>query len=245
MNSAPAAAATINPTTTDPGIFAVRPRVAAPAGLIRRVLSIWRINVLDPRGRRSGKLWSRMIVQIFPVPQFEHHQEPEMLGIIPAFVEMVAPETPEKSSVEESPVNRTRRKQTVFHYCPQRLSQPLRDGHCEALFSSRQNLARHTLLHHAPERYLGHLSLKFQSSRECRGKLQQLVIEQGTSHFKSMSHAHPVHFDEDVIHQVCLEVHIERLVQWIQRGAPIVVGAQAGRGIKPVAIVSKSTGIKL
>src|SRR5438093_12738353 len=171
----------------------------------------------DPVDRRLAAV----VVHEQSMPDFQGERQPDALLPVDAASDMIAHDTTHHVGVVVAAVKAAIGKQYVVDQAAPRPGEPAGQGNGETDFAAVNGLAGNVALGEPLENDLRAQAADLQVLRQTRGELDQLVIEERHAGLDAGSHAHPVAFDQDVVHQSGMDVAIEEAVESIAAVAAI------------------------
>ena len=175
-------------------------------------------NLLQFLLRSSGELI---------VPFIKEYKQPDLMSIICSSTLMVFPNLFEALFLKKA-VSVV--KESLFRPCPESFLEPRTKRNLEAILRPLQDGVRHMAASRISENSLCSTPLDLERQRQTAGKLHDAVIKERSANFKSMSHAHAVHFRENVFREIGLNVGEQHSADRIQTD-PLSSGRQDRVGI--------------
>ena len=169
---------------------------------------------------------SRRDVDELTVPQLQHEQRPQPLGVIRAAGGVLVQHRGDRFGAEHAAVAADRVQQHVAGVAAKVPAQPLRHRGLEAALRGVQNLVGQPSAHRPAQRYLLLPPRDFQPLWKRRGELHQLVIQQRRASFQRGRHRRDVDLREQVVGQECDRVDLQLAVDRAGRGPLVPDGAE-------------------
>src|SRR5271157_1550776 len=107
-------------------------------------------------------------------------------------------------------------KEPLFRPRPEPSFEPRAERNLEAILRPLQDGVRHVAASRVLENSLCGTPFDLKRQRQTAGKLHDTVIEKRSANLKSVSHAHAVHFRENVFREIGLNVSEEHSAHRIQ-----------------------------
>src|SRR4051812_41619086 len=90
-------------------------------------------------------------------------------------------------------------------------SEPLMSRDIEPFLLPGENGLRKLVLHQLTKDVFQRASMNFEIMREPRGKFDDAVIQKRRTNFQRVRHTHPVRFIQNVVRQVIVLIHIQKV----------------------------------
>src|SRR5438105_3421217 len=96
---------------------------------------------------------------------------------------------------------------------PERATQPFVRGNIKTHLAAPQYCGGKFVFHELAQKELQVRAANLEISRKRHRKFADPMIEKRRSHFKRMSHAHPIHFAQYVVRQVVVKIETQILLE--------------------------------